>query len=90
MVSPILLKYDFSSVFTAVGPEYILGEKNVKTCTTGSMILDKSECKRACEQLGLKMGNLFDGNHCYMKRNGKCRQSKKMGKKDSLICKASG
>ena len=76
--------------YTAVGPEYILEEKGVKTCATGSMILDRSECKRACEQLGLKMGNLFDGNHCYMTGKGKCRQAKKMGSNASLICKTSG
>ena len=54
------------------------------------MIVDVSECEKACEQLGLKLGKLLDGNNCYKHGSGKCRQTKKLGGNGSLICKTSG
>ena len=70
--------------------DYIVQDKGEKVCQQGSTILDKSECKIACDQLNVKTGTLRTGKPCYVAGNGKCRQGAGLGPKASLICKNSG
>ena len=70
--------------------DYIVQDKGENVCQQGSEILDKSECKNACNQLNVKTGTLRNGKPCYVAGNGKCRQGAGFGLKASLICKNSG
>ena len=69
---------------------YAFEKKGEKSCTSGSIIISKSECRIACAQLQLKMVAGRDGKSCYKAGNGKCRQDGRDGRKASLICKNEG
>ena len=69
---------------------YAFEKKGEKSCTSGSIIVSKSECQIACAQLQLKIVGGRDGKSCYKAGNGKCRQDGRDGRKASLICKNEG
>ena len=72
---------------------YFVGNKG-GSCEDGSIIMDKEECKYACDTLDMLMGTLKDKKVCYLAKNGKCRQDGryKIGEstKISPICKKDG
>ena len=70
---------------------YFVQQRGLKTCSNGSMIMDKTECATACNELGATpTKNLKNGKPCYMAGNGKCRQNGVHGSGASLICKNAG
>ena len=70
---------------------YFLEHRGLKTCSNGSMIMDKTECVTACSELGATpTNNMKNGRPCYRARNGKCRQNGGHGSGASLICKSKG
>ena len=70
---------------------YFVQRRGLKTCSNASMILDKIECTRACNELGGTLtNNLKNGKPCYRAGNGKCRQNNGHGLGASLICKNKG
>ena len=70
---------------------YFLEHRGLKTCSNGSMIMDKTECATACHELGTTpTNNLRNGKPCYRAGNGKCRQNGAHGSGASLICKNTG
>ena len=60
--------------------------------TGGSEVLDKIECKEACNTLGIPIsGYKFkDGKPCYKAPNGKCKQNGGFNQRSSVICKKEG
>ena len=56
------------------------------------MIMDRNECKNACDMLEIITGTLKNNNKaCYRAGNGKCRQDGRFNgpnTKISLICKS--
>ena len=70
---------------------YFVERMAQRTCSNGSMILDRNECASACNHLGsTPSNNLNNGKPCYIARNGKCRQNGAHGSGASLICKHTG
>ena len=70
---------------------YFVERMAQRTCSNGSMILDRNECASACNHLGsTPSNNLNNGRPCYIARNGKCRQNGAHGSGASLICKHTG
>ena len=78
------------SFITTSEVSYAFEKKGEKSCSSGSIIISKSECEIACAQLQLKMGVVRDGKPCYKAGNGKCRQDGRAGKEASLICTSEG
>ena len=57
------------------------------------MIMDRNECKNACNMLQMITGTLKNNKVCYRAGNGKCRQDGRFNgqnTKISLICKSNG
>ena len=57
------------------------------------MIMDRNECKNACDMLEMITGTLKNNKVCYRAGNGKCRQDGRFNgpnTKISLICKSNG
>ena len=55
------------------------------------MIMDRNECKNACDILEMMTGTLKNNKVCYRAGNGKCRQDGRFNgqnTKISLICKS--
>ena len=68
-------------------PKYVLTEKGIPSCSSGSEITEKSLCTEACSELGIvPVSNLRDGKQCYKAGNGKCRQDGREGKGARLVC----
>ena len=78
---------DFSA-----GP-YFIGNKG-GSCEEGGLIMNKQECKYACDTLSMVTGAMRDNKACYLAGNGKCRQDGKykpgQSTKTSPICKNDG
>ena len=78
---------DFSA-----GP-YFVGNKG-GSCEEGGLIMNKQECKYACDALSILTGAMRDKKLCYLARNGKCRQDGKykpgQSTRTSPICKNDG
>ena len=70
---------------------YFVQRRGLKTCSNASLIMDKTECASACNELGATLtNNLQNGKPCYRAGNGKCRQNGGHGLGASLICKSKG
>ena len=63
-------------------------QKGERSCSSGSMIMDKIECKAACTELniGIFGSALKGGKACYKAGRGKCRQNGHHGPEASLLC----
>ena len=65
--------------------------RGVKSCAVGLEITTEMECKAACHSLGVSgMGKLSDGEHCYKRADGECRQDGGQLGHFRLICKGEG
>ena len=79
-------------IFICVVVPYFFGVKG-GSCTDGAMIMDKQECKNACNYLNIAHGTMRNQKACYLAKNGKCRQDGKhrIGiSKTDPICKNTG
>ena len=79
--------------FIAGAPSYVLGDTGFKDCEDQGMlnIMSKDECKDACEELKISLGQLRNNAICFKAGNGKCRQhGASGGAKNSRICKKEG
>ena len=81
-------------IYVAGEPQYVKGPKGPNpSCTTGSEVRNGDECKEACNQLKVEMGNIMvGGTPCYIGNSGKCRQKEEPANiaNGALICKISG
>ena len=72
---------------------YFVGNKG-GSCEEGELIMNKQECKYACDTLSILTGAMRDNKACYLAGNGKCRQDGKykpgQSTKTSPICKNDG
>ena len=67
--------------------KYILAKANVK-CPPGSTIVKNTECTQACKDLGItKIGKIVNGEDCFKRRDGRCKQNGKHGRWAKLVCK---
>ena len=76
--------------FDPLADPYFVGERG-GSCEDGSMIMDRNECKNACDMLEMITGTLKNNKACYRAGNGKCRQDGRFNgpnTKISLICKS--
>ena len=77
-------------------PQYVKGAKGGNpSCTMGSEVRNGDECKEACNQLDVEIGNpMIGGTPCYIGGSGKCRQNEENNKigagNKGIICKTSG
>ena len=79
--------------FISESSRYQVGEKGFKDCEDQGMlnIMSKDECKDACEELKISLGQLRNNAICFKAGNGKCRQhGASGGAKTSRICKKEG
>ena len=53
-------------------------------------IINKEECKAACDELEIDIGTLRDNRICFRAGNNKCRQQNSAGATTSRICKKEG
>ena len=62
------------------------------TCPDGTGVVDKSECAKACTQLGLRFSERkFKAGHiCYKNGRGVCNQNAAAGSKATMICRVKG
>ena len=73
--------------------KYLLNKKGATECQTGSKVLDKSQCVRACVKLNVRIDTetLVDGAPCFSTGSQMCRQKvSNLRDNAALICKASG
>ena len=87
------LKYPSFNVIFSDTPEYLVEERGAQSCIKGSIIRDKSECQKACNELGIELGTRRDdGKPCFkVGATGKCRQAgDAVLSNHYLICKNSG
>ena len=70
----------------------MLGKNGAKDCETGSIISDTSECERACGDLNIQKGPLWNAGVCFVQSNGKCGMNAKdqLWSNAPLICKILG
>ena len=68
---------------TSSEEKYILD----KSCDGGSMIMNRTECKSACNDLGIPVfGKLKDRRPCFQGGNGMCMQNSGYGPKSKMLC----
>ena len=65
-------------------------ELGAKSCKYGAEVMNKDECKMACDELKLVKGVLMNNSPCYKSGKARCRQDGRHGSKASLICKIGG
>ena len=67
--------------------KYVLANANVK-CPPGSKIVKNTECKQACKELGItKIGKIVNGEDCFKRRDGRCKQNGRHGRFAQMVCK---
>ena len=58
-----------------------------KSCDGGSMIMNRTECKLACNDLRIPVfGKLKDRRPCFQGGNGMCMQNSGYGPKSKMLC----
>merc|ERR1711936_1372845 len=66
---------------------YFTGKLGFKSCTNGSVVTNKTECVKACNQLKLPLKSMTDGQNCFKSGKGDCKQSASHGATAKLVCK---
>ena len=87
-ISHALCGLRFLLVTTSV--EGYVFELGAKSCKYGAEVMNKDECKMACDELKLPKGVLMNNSPCYKSGKARCRQDGRHGSKASLICKIGG
>ena len=73
--------------------KYVLNKKVATECQTGSKIVEKSQCVRACVELKVEVDAepLFDGSPCKSSGSQMCRQKdSNLRANAAFICKTEG
>merc|ERR1711936_1483773 len=66
---------------------YFTGKLGFKSCTNGSVVTNKTECVKACNQLKLPLKSMTDGQNCFKSGKGDCKQGGSHGATAKLVCK---
>ena len=69
---------------------YFTGKLGFKSCTNGSVVTNKTECVKACNQLKLPLKSMTDGQNCFKSGKGDCKQGGSHGATAKLVCKKQG
>jgi len=69
---------------------YIRGNLAVRGCPHGySIITDSSECRKACDDLGIPVATISGGHPCYEDSENNCNQNGQNGEGAKFVCKKS-
>ena len=70
---------------------YIRGNLAVRGCPHGySIITDSSECRKACDDLGIPVATISGGHPCYEDSENNCNQNGQNGQGAKFVCAKSG
>ena len=70
---------------------YIRGNLAVRGCPHGySIITDSSECRKACDDLGISVATISGGHPCYEDSENNCNQNGQNGQGAKFVCTKSG